>query len=298
VLHHDHELAGARGRAINGWRISRRYVTSEKSVRVTISKSDMASSRTADLIGQCKLSQPRLCLIEVDQARPQTRSHLRHIKAGAMPPASNGRQVVNLEIRHELDAQIIRSPRGERVARRLRRARCLSPRDLADAEPARRRGRGPRRARPGPGCTATAAEVIRFFSTTARQHHEDEERHIFPALLAGGDPDVVQAVLRLQQDHHWMDVDWMELAPLVAAVAAGQDGYDLAALREGIEIFTGLTQDHIALEESYIYPAARARLRAGELRDMGRELAKVHRAKRAGRAKEPAVRKDTLGAHS
>jgi hemerythrin-like domain-containing protein len=151
---------------------------------------------------------------------------------------------------------------------------------------------------PDQDARATAAEVIRFFSTTARQHHEDEERHIFPALLAGGDPDVVQAVLRLQQDHHWMDVDWMELAPLVAAVAAGQDGYDLAALREGIEIFTGLTQDHIALEESYIYPAARARLRAGELRDMGRELAKVHRAKRAGRANEPAVRKDTLGAHS
>ena len=53
-----------------------------------------------------------------------------------------------------------------------------------------------------------AEEIIEFFSQTARQHHEDEERHVFPRLLGSDDPETVQAVLRLQQDHHWMDVDW------------------------------------------------------------------------------------------
>jgi hemerythrin-like domain-containing protein len=133
---------------------------------------------------------------------------------------------------------------------------------------------------PDAGDRATADAVIRFFSTTARRHHEDEERHVFPALLASGDPQVVQAVLRLQQDHHWMDVDWMELSPLIAAVAAGHDGYDLDALREGIQIFTGLMQDHIALEEAYIYPEARSRLRPADLREMGREMASRRRAAR------------------
>ena len=47
-----------------------------------------------------------------------------------------------------------------------------------------------------------------------------------------------------------MDVDWRELSPALAAIAAGQGGYDAGALREGVEIFTALTHDHIALEES------------------------------------------------
>jgi hemerythrin-like domain-containing protein len=127
---------------------------------------------------------------------------------------------------------------------------------------------------------ATAAEVVSFFSTTAREHHEDEERHVFPKLLASGDAEIVQAVLRLQQDHHWMDVDWRELAPLLGAVAAGQVGYDAGILRESVEIFTVLSYDHIALEESCVYPEARARLRAGELREMGREMAERHGARR------------------
>ena len=42
-----------------------------------------------------------------------------------------------------------------------------------------------------------AREVLDFFSTTVRQHHEDEERHVFPRLVTEGDPETVQAVLRL-----------------------------------------------------------------------------------------------------
>jgi iron-sulfur cluster repair protein YtfE (RIC family) len=131
---------------------------------------------------------------------------------------------------------------------------------------------------------AMAGEIIRFFSTTARQHHEDEERHVFPALLVGGDADVVQAVQRLQQDHRWLHEDWMELSPLLDAVAAGQSWYDLDALHEGAEVFAALSHDHMALEESYIYPQARARLRPGERREMGREMAARRRAQRANRS--------------
>lgn len=127
-------------------------------------------------------------------------------------------------------------------------------------------------------------EIIQFFSQTARQHHEDEERHVFPRLLDSDDPETVQAVLRLQQDHHWMDVDWRELSPLLAAIAAGQGGYDVGALREGVEIFTALTHDHIALEESCIYPQARERFDSAELQQAAREMAERRRARseRAG----------------
>jgi len=128
---------------------------------------------------------------------------------------------------------------------------------------------------------ALADEVLQHFSQTARRHHEDEERHVFPALIAAGDPDTVQIVLRLQQDHDWIEEDWMELSPQLDALASGQSWYDIDLIREGASIFTALMKDHIALEESMIYPQARERLGPVARRDMGREMA----ARRSARLK-------------
>lgn len=127
---------------------------------------------------------------------------------------------------------------------------------------------------------ALAADVVRHFSTTARQHHEDEELHVFPKLATNGDAAMKQAVLRLQEDHHWIEEDWMELLPHLDAVACGQTWYDVALLREGAEIFAALSRDHIALEESCLYPEARARMGAAEELAMGREMAARRRAAR------------------
>lgn len=127
---------------------------------------------------------------------------------------------------------------------------------------------------------ALAADVVRHFSTTARQHHEDEELHVFPKLATNGDAAMKQAILRLQEDHHWIEEDWMELQPHLDAVACGQTWYDVALLREGAEIFAALSRDHIALEESCLYPEARARMGAAEELAMGREMAARRRAAR------------------
>jgi hemerythrin-like domain-containing protein len=73
--------------------------------------------------------------------------------------------------------------------------------------------------------------------------------------------------MRLQQDHGWLEEDWLELSPQLQAVAEGYSWYDLDTLRAGVPIFTELYRDHIALEESMIYPEARRRdlnQRAGE----------------------------------
>lgn len=129
-----------------------------------------------------------------------------------------------------------------------------------------------------------AAEIVHFFSTTARQHHEDEERHVFPKLAVSDDPQIVHAVLRLSQDHNWLEEDWMEISPHIDSVACGLSWHDLDTLREGVEVFAALSRDHIALEESLIYPQARARLDAGERREMGREMAKRRRALRGAKS--------------
>jgi iron-sulfur cluster repair protein YtfE (RIC family) len=125
---------------------------------------------------------------------------------------------------------------------------------------------------------ALASELLDFFSATVRQHHEDEERHIFPRLVTEGDEDTVQAVLRLQQDHGWLEEDWMALSPHLASIAAGQSWCDLEVLREGVAVFSALLHDHIALEESLIYPRARDQLQAPQRRAMGREMAARRRA--------------------
>jgi iron-sulfur cluster repair protein YtfE (RIC family) len=125
-----------------------------------------------------------------------------------------------------------------------------------------------------------AAEVLTFFSTTVRQHHEDEERHVFPRLATDSDAETVQAVLRLQQDHDWLEEDWMALSPHLAAIAAGQSWWEVESLRDGLSVFSALLRDHIALEESLIYPQARQRLQGVQRRDMGREMAARRRAVR------------------
>jgi len=52
-----------------------------------------------------------------------------------------------------------------------------------------------------------AAEIRSFFDETARAHHAAEEQLVFPSLLASGDPELVQHVQRLQQDHGWLEED-------------------------------------------------------------------------------------------
>ena len=125
-----------------------------------------------------------------------------------------------------------------------------------------------------------AKEIIGHFSTTAREHHEDEERHLFPRLLRDGDAATTQAVQRLQQDHAWLELDWREIGPHLDAVASGQSSYDLDFLREAAAVFTALSHDHIALEESFIYPNARGRMGDGARLEMGREMAARRRAQR------------------
>lgn len=106
---------------------------------------------------------------------------------------------------------------------------------------------------------AEARAVCEFFEEGARQHHADEESFVFPALLRSTDAELVQHVQRLQQDHGWLEEDWIELAPQLQAVAEGYSWYDLNTLQHALPIFTQLYLDHIALEESLIYPEARRR---------------------------------------
>ena len=69
-----------------------------------------------------------------------------------------------------------------------------------------------------------ARDVMRYFDQAGPRHHEDEELHVFPALLAQRDPAVLAVVIRLKHDHAEMGVMWAEVrASLLAMTAAGTD---------------------------------------------------------------------------
>jgi hemerythrin-like domain-containing protein len=112
-----------------------------------------------------------------------------------------------------------------------------------------------------------------FFSATARQHHADEEKNIFPKLLASSNAELVQAVRTLQQDHGWIEENWLELSPMLRAIVDGEDWVDIAELKHNVEVFLALLHDHIVLEETLIYPAAKGQF-ADELAAREKRLVK------------------------
>lgn len=105
----------------------------------------------------------------------------------------------------------------------------------------------------------SAAEICAFFDGPGRSHHADEERLVFPGLLASGDDQMKQHIHRLQQDHGWIEEDWRELEPHVRSIAENYAGFDLEMLRHALPVFSELYHEHIALEESLIYPEAKRR---------------------------------------
>lgn len=110
---------------------------------------------------------------------------------------------------------------------------------------------------------STAGRLLAFFNAHAREHHAAEERHVFPPLLAGPDAELAAQVRRLQQDHGWLEEDWLVLAPQLEAVATGYNWYDLDLLAHALPMYRALLEEHIALEESLVYPAARRLHAAG-----------------------------------
>ena len=109
-------------------------------------------------------------------------------------------------------------------------------------------------------CRQKAKTIEAFFSETARDHHAEEERNVFPNLLLSDNAELVQAVLTLKQDHGWIEQNWLELAPMLRAIAQGEDWVDIAELTHNVEVFLSLCHDHIVLEETLIYPEAKSRL--------------------------------------
>jgi len=117
-----------------------------------------------------------------------------------------------------------------------------------------------------------AADVMRYFDVAAPEHHRDEERHVFPALLALNDPNVTHLVARLQREHVLMDARWAASRALLSGVADGTRTAFDADDERTLDTFGALYAGHVEAEESVAYPRARSTMGETALQAMSRDM--------------------------
>jgi hemerythrin-like domain-containing protein len=117
-----------------------------------------------------------------------------------------------------------------------------------------------------------ARDVMRYFDLAAPHHHQDEELHVFPPLLAQGDARVVEVVKRLQADHVQMERRWAAAREVLARVAEGQVQQLSAEDDAALDAFAGIYGEHIVAEEEIAYPAAQAVMDGDTIAKAGEEM--------------------------
>ena len=99
---------------------------------------------------------------------------------------------------------------------------------------------------------AEACAIEAFFSGSMQDHHRMEEGTILQALLDSGNAERVTAARTLQQDHGWIEQNWIEIGPQLRAIAQGNHWIDPSEFMHGAEVFLELCYAHTALEEPLI----------------------------------------------
>lgn len=120
--------------------------------------------------------------------------------------------------------------------------------------------------------------ALRYFETAAPRHSADEEDSLFPRLRVAADPEAqaaLKTLARLESDHsvanrlhadvHALGTRWLANGTLPEQDARTLSGH-LAELER-------LYRAHIAVEDRELFPAAGRVLSAGELFEVGREMA-------------------------
>ena len=104
----------------------------------------------------------------------------------------------------------------------------------------------------GEDTRAEACAIEAFFSGSMQEHHRLEEATVLQGLLDSGNAELVTVARTLQQDHGWMEQNWIEVGPQMRAIAQGNHWVDPAEFMHGAEVFLELYYGHSALEETLI----------------------------------------------
>jgi hemerythrin-like domain-containing protein len=117
-------------------------------------------------------------------------------------------------------------------------------------------GRLPALLEPARQARHIAADMLEFFRAVIVEHHADEERELFPAVLAsarkGEEHDQLHPIIvRLTREHRQVEAAWSALEPVLKAVAKGADAeLDAAA----VAALVGAYKAHAHYEEEVFLP--------------------------------------------
>ena len=101
-----------------------------------------------------------------------------------------------------------------------------------------------------------ATSILSFFRTAVFEHHQEEEKELFPAVLTSAEPgkerDRVKAIVdRLTREHREVEAEWIRLEPAIKKVAKGAE---VALDGKAIESLVRLYHGHAAFEEKEFLP--------------------------------------------
>ena len=121
-------------------------------------------------------------------------------------------------------------------------------------------------------------DVLRYFDLAAPLHHQDEELHVFPALMEQANSELQKCVHDLQAQHREMECGWGNMRKSLQKLLdwnAGDAGVREVLSSGSVDAFFALYQSHIQLEEQMAYPAAQSLLTPQHMEEMAADM--MHR---------------------
>jgi hemerythrin-like domain-containing protein len=143
-------------------------------------------------------------------------------------------------------------------------SRILEHCDLLDTIVARLRD-----GTPDDASREAARKIVTYFSTSARLHHQDEEKDVFPLLIRQS-LKLAELIHGLKQMHTELDTLWTSLEPELKRfpTVTETDAFIEAAGR-----FCELNREHIRRENMDFLPLADSSLSSRQLKDIGMAMA-------------------------
>ena len=115
-----------------------------------------------------------------------------------------------------------------------------------------------------------ARAVLAYFDTAAVQHHDDEERNLFPLLERVGASGACDLVELLTHEHDELALLWRRLRMLLQQIETGA----AATLDEALaRRFVSVNRSHLEFENTRVLPLARQVLGVAEIERLGRAMA-------------------------
>jgi len=113
-----------------------------------------------------------------------------------------------------------------------------------------------------------AKKIHRYFSTSAKLHHLDEEQDLFP-LVVDHSQKITAMIREIEQEHVILDKSWNDLEPLLEKPTLIGKGHHFS---QQVELFCSAYRQHITKENEKILHVIKSLLSAEQLQELGSKM--------------------------